>query len=184
MAKRTGGIKEGDVLFEMQTEKRGSEAVEFSLTQTPGDFRVMPKMVASWKENYKYHPLQMDVEIYKAKHNGRDCWLLLKQHDYIGYYVSEVFVISDRFGQRLIEKHRQQPATGEVTRKIIVTKRGHDCHVCLEGNPGIWEAGKTAAEALGKLIQTHGAHLGIEIEWSDDNWTQRYLAGDQLTKDR
>lgn len=69
--------------------------------------------------------------------------------------------------------------------KIIMTKRTSDIHVCPEGQPGIWAAGKTQDEALGNLIRYHSEHFGLEIEWNkDDSWTQRYVEGNPLTCDR
>jgi|GEM_PF-2363325 len=182
MAKRNDEPKEGDVLFELQSVKRGLEAVKDAASLIPGDLRVAPQATAKWKEPYAYHPLFLEVEIYPARLEDQDCWLLLKQHDFIGYYISEAFVISKEYGQQLIERHSGKSENGKLSLKIIIKKRGHDCHACIEGHPGIWEAGKTGAEAVGKLIQIHGKTLGIEIQWSDETWTQRYLAGDPLTK--
>jgi len=67
--------------------------------------------------------------------------------------------------------------------KIVMTKRTADIHVCPEGKPGIWAAGKTVDEAVGNLIQCHQEHFGLELEWNKtDTWTQRYIAGDHLTR--
>ena len=47
--------------------------------------------------------------------------------------------------------------------KLLVNKRANDIHVCLANDTAVWECGKTVAEAVGKLMQTHGADLGVLI---------------------
>jgi hypothetical protein len=36
--------------------------------------------------------------------------------------------------------------------KIILTRRSNDWHACLASDPGMWDCGRTKAEALGKLL--------------------------------
>ena len=47
--------------------------------------------------------------------------------------------------------------------KIIVTRRDHDYHACLEGNPEIWGCGANTYEALGNLTLAHQDRLRVEI---------------------
>ena len=48
--------------------------------------------------------------------------------------------------------------------KIVVTKRNDDYHACLDGHPEIWGCGKTADEAIGKLITAHEEEFNIKVE--------------------
>ncbi len=47
---------------------------------------------------------------------------------------------------------------------INVTKRTEDYHACIDGEPGLWDCGKTPALAVGSLIYTHRDRFGIEID--------------------
>jgi len=49
--------------------------------------------------------------------------------------------------------------------KIIITQRCYDFRAYVEGLPRVWESGKTAMEALGKLINTLSKKLKIKIEF-------------------
>lgn len=64
--------------------------------------------------------------------------------------------------------------------KIVLTKRAHDIHACIEGEPGKWAAGKTSNEAIGDLIRSHSVSFNIEFAWSSDLKTQRYISGNPL----
>jgi len=45
---------------------------------------------------------------------------------------------------------------------LVVTKRSSDYHCTLQGTK-LWDAGKTAAEAIGQWVLTHGADQGITV---------------------
>ncbi|RTL07728.1 hypothetical protein EKK58_00880 [Candidatus Dependentiae bacterium] len=47
--------------------------------------------------------------------------------------------------------------------KLVITRRNGDIHCALEGNPAVWDCGKTTAEAVGKWIVTHGADHGVQL---------------------
>mgnify|MGYP000859572758 CR=1 FL=1 len=49
--------------------------------------------------------------------------------------------------------------------KIVVTKRSHDYHACLDGHPEIWGCGETSEEAIGDLIKAHVDTFGIIVEY-------------------
>lgn len=53
------------------------------------------------------------------------------------------------------------------TRKIVVTRRSDDFHACIEGNPGIWDCGKTITEAIGNLIRTHPEKFNLSLVYPD-----------------
>lgn len=38
---------------------------------------------------------------------------------------------------------------------ITVTRRADDYHACVTGNTAAWDAGRTAAEAIGGLVIAH-----------------------------
>jgi len=46
---------------------------------------------------------------------------------------------------------------------IVVRKRREDYLACLADNEGIWECGRTGIEAVGKLVFSARAMLGISI---------------------
>jgi len=46
---------------------------------------------------------------------------------------------------------------------IMTQKRGDDWQAFLVDNPGVWEAGKTDVEALGKLMVSAAGLLGVSI---------------------
>lgn len=46
---------------------------------------------------------------------------------------------------------------------ITVTKRSDDYHAALADNSGVWESGRTQAEAIGKLVISAGGMLGIAV---------------------
>jgi hypothetical protein len=46
---------------------------------------------------------------------------------------------------------------------IIVLKRADDYRAFLSDNENVWEAGKTRAEAIGKLVISARSLLGIAI---------------------
>ena len=46
--------------------------------------------------------------------------------------------------------------------KIVVTRRTADVHACIEGEPEIWDCGRTFSEALGELVRTHPQRFGVE----------------------
>lgn len=46
---------------------------------------------------------------------------------------------------------------------IITKKRSGDWKAYLADNPKVWEAGKTQVEAIGKLMISTGAMMGITI---------------------
>jgi predicted RNase H-like HicB family nuclease len=50
-------------------------------------------------------------------------------------------------------------------KKIIVSQRLSDFHVCVEGKEGVWAAGKTADEAIGNLIRFHQEHFDVEVKF-------------------
>jgi hypothetical protein len=39
-----------------------------------------------------------------------------------------------------------------------------DYHACIEGSPQCWGCGKTANEAVGDLVRTHGDKFNLEIK--------------------
>ncbi|MBA3732822.1 hypothetical protein H0W91_00410 [Patescibacteria group bacterium] len=47
--------------------------------------------------------------------------------------------------------------------KIILTKRSHDWHACLDGNTVIWGCGESPKEAIGDLIYSHQAMFPILV---------------------
>jgi len=49
--------------------------------------------------------------------------------------------------------------------KIAITKRSDDYMAYIAGNRAMWDCGKTANEAIGKLIVSHGSELDIELIW-------------------
>lgn len=51
-----------------------------------------------------------------------------------------------------------------MEKKIIVEKRGNGYRAWLAENKGSWEYGTTPSEAVGKLVNTHQEHFGIDIE--------------------
>jgi predicted RNase H-like HicB family nuclease len=53
------------------------------------------------------------------------------------------------------------------TIEIVVTHRSSDVHVALKSNPGIWDCGKTEAEALGNLMKSHSWVFNIRIKRGD-----------------
>ncbi len=58
--------------------------------------------------------------------------------------------------------------------KIILTKRAHDYHACIEGIPGAWGCGHSQTEAVGNLISAHYDTFGVAIMWTNGthsaNW--------------
>lgn len=56
---------------------------------------------------------------------------------------------------------------------ITVTQRSDDFHACLAGQPGKWECGRTEAEAIGKLVISHAAELGVPLDRPDRSRTAR-----------
>lgn len=51
------------------------------------------------------------------------------------------------------------------TKKLVVTRRSDDYHVCINGNQTLWGCGKSIDEAIGDCVRTHSDELGIEIEY-------------------
>lgn len=47
--------------------------------------------------------------------------------------------------------------------KICVERRSDDFHACLESNRAIWGCGSTENAAIGDLVRTHAATLGLQI---------------------
>jgi len=46
---------------------------------------------------------------------------------------------------------------------IVVTKRQDDYHAALADNSRVWECGKSATEAIGKLMISAGEMMGITV---------------------
>lgn len=46
---------------------------------------------------------------------------------------------------------------------IVVKKRSNDYHASLADNSKVWESGKSHIEAIGKLMISAGAMMGITI---------------------
>jgi len=61
---------------------------------------------------------------------------------------------------------------------IIVTKRSHDWHACIQDHPGKWKCGKSPEDAVRKLMAHHLIHeAGVclnpplaEIEGQQKAW--------------
>jgi hypothetical protein len=49
------------------------------------------------------------------------------------------------------------------TTDIVVEKRSDDYRAYLSDSPEVWEAGKSAAEALGKLVVSAQSMLAIHV---------------------
>lgn len=69
--------------------------------------------------------------------------------------------------------------------KLVRRRNGPDDFVVyLEGNPAIWEAGRTSAEALFSFVTKHADVLDMEIVWDEsDPPTKRWLERDLLARD-
>lgn len=61
---------------------------------------------------------------------------------------------------------------------MVIKKRWDDLHASIKDNPAIWGCGNNVYQALGNLIYNHPESFNVNIEYSDDQLTQKYLSGD------
>lgn len=47
---------------------------------------------------------------------------------------------------------------------ITLRKRSDDWHACINGDERLWGCGKTIDDAIGNVVRTHKATLGLTIE--------------------
>jgi hypothetical protein len=60
--------------------------------------------------------------------------------------------------------HREpRPALAKPVKKIAVTQRPDDFHACFEDDTTKWECGRSAFEAIGKLVSHHAAEFGLQV---------------------
>lgn len=48
-------------------------------------------------------------------------------------------------------------------KRILIIRRAHDYHACIEGHSEIWECGRTDVEAVGWLVLRRAKDLGTEV---------------------
>lgn len=48
---------------------------------------------------------------------------------------------------------------------IVITERASDLHACIRGHPELWGCGRTYAEAIGNVINSHREEFNIKIEY-------------------
>ena len=67
---------------------------------------------------------------------------------------------------------------------IVITRRANDFHAQLQGEPSKWAASSYSVdEAVGKLVDSHGHELGIQIQWNiHDQTTRDYAKEDPAGK--
>lgn len=56
--------------------------------------------------------------------------------------------------------------------KITLLPKNNQVKAELVGQPNIWDVGKSAEEALGRLVARNTDRFGIKVENSTDNCTQ------------